>query len=863
MTRFRAFFEELRGAFVERDDILRQIALALLGREHVLVAGPPGTAKSQLASAVLGRIVCEVSGSASLFARQITESTVQTDLIGPIDFKNLTETGRTTHFTDEGLLGNVHAFLDEVFDGRDMLLRSALNLLQEREVKQGGTITRGRIECALMTSNRYISEVLEQSRETLLAFVDRIAFIGFVPRSFSDPSALGMVLRRNVSGTGRPRFDALLTIQDLDILQAATADVYVAPELCDALADLLGRFDAEIASARRADPAFVPTRYVSTRTAVRCGGLLRSACMLDRIFANPQREAEAAFSDFEALRLHLLLAGPSPEQTAKLLEREVDPVEKRQLSIVRTEREIFDACLSKAAPVTTISRRPRAPAPVAATVAARPAAAAEPDEPKDDPLAALEAQLLSARSANDARSLLAVARNAAEHAREGSPDVARARRIMDQATRGASLVGMSATYDATTSDEHPLAIVHSVVSFARSLQDGTTSMHATSRWMHERALDLISDAALYASTAEAKILGDVTDQSYEGNVHGAARVMMDRTTERLSILKELGLLRRAVLSEIATRDGSTREGDAWSKAMTHAEEMIAAWWSRSFAMAMKAARAESRTLDGILAALAPQLATLDDVDARLSAIAGHKVNVKRRVAKARLTDLVQSALAGSHGADRLELMKHIRELHGVLGRHDLNDAVEPAAWLTWTAESLVRGEGRTAADASEGRPSLDGYRALRARGHRVAIACTLAEVSLLVGGQIGSPSASSELSSSLLLESLAPPMKTAIVEADMGRIERALGYLERWFVSVKDASLADANASRFFELLWDEATLARFSTEARLVEELLAEAGERAKSLRARIDTLNEQAHQKGVSLLHASSDAIWASSTP
>src|SRR6185436_802622 len=133
--RFVAFFRELESAFLEREDVLKQIALALLSREHVLMTGPPGTAKSQLAHRVLGRIVSEVTGKPSLFARQFTESTVQTDLVGPIDFRTLMDTGRTEHFTDEGILGAVHAFLDEVFDGRDMLLRSTLNLLQERELK--------------------------------------------------------------------------------------------------------------------------------------------------------------------------------------------------------------------------------------------------------------------------------------------------------------------------------------------------------------------------------------------------------------------------------------------------------------------------------------------------------------------------------------------------------------------------------------------------------------------------------------------------------------------------------------------------------------------------------------------------------
>jgi MoxR-like ATPase len=160
---FRRFFLELREGFLERDALFVQLELALLCREHVLIIGPPGTAKSAVASAVLGRIVDEATGRPSLFSKQLAENTVQTDLIGPVDFKVLTETGRTEYLTEEGMLGSVHAFLDEVFDGRDMLLRSILNVLHERELKHGRKVTPGRCECAVMTSNRYLSEVVQRS----------------------------------------------------------------------------------------------------------------------------------------------------------------------------------------------------------------------------------------------------------------------------------------------------------------------------------------------------------------------------------------------------------------------------------------------------------------------------------------------------------------------------------------------------------------------------------------------------------------------------------------------------------------------------------------------------------------------------
>src|SRR2546423_1901508 len=156
-TAFRRFFSELRDAFLEREALFTQLELALLCREHVLVVGPPGTAKSAIASAVLARILDEKTGAPSLFAKQLSESTVQTDLIGPVDFKVLTETGRTEYITEDGMLGATFAFLDEVFDGRDMLLRSILNVLPERELKHGRRLTEGRTECAITTSNRYLS----------------------------------------------------------------------------------------------------------------------------------------------------------------------------------------------------------------------------------------------------------------------------------------------------------------------------------------------------------------------------------------------------------------------------------------------------------------------------------------------------------------------------------------------------------------------------------------------------------------------------------------------------------------------------------------------------------------------------------
>ncbi|MDP2272079.1 MAG: AAA family ATPase [Archangium sp.] len=348
-TAFRGFFTELREAFVERESLFTQLELALLCKEHVLIIGPPGTAKSAIAGAVLGRIVDEKSGRPSLFSKQLAENTVQTDLIGPVDFKVLTETGRTEHLTEEGMLGAVHAFLDEVFDGRDMLLRSILNVLHERELKHGRKVTPGRCECAVMTSNRYLSEVLQRSPETLQAFADRISFICFAPKSFSRRSSRGQMLHRAQTGQ-RPALHARMTLQQLDVLQEAVEAVEVPPLVAEGMEELADTLERDLLSQVAKLTDYVPTKYFSQRSMVKALWVLKAIVVRDRMYRRPERRLVAEPADLEMLRHFFILGGPVEAELDALLKISSDPRERAQLEIIRVEHKTFATAYAKLQP---------------------------------------------------------------------------------------------------------------------------------------------------------------------------------------------------------------------------------------------------------------------------------------------------------------------------------------------------------------------------------------------------------------------------------------------------------------------------------------------------------------------------------
>ena len=154
---------------VEREALVELVVLSAVAREHMLVIGPPGTAKSE----AVRRIARRIRGR--YFEYLLGRFTEPSEIFGPIDLRKLKEGLVETEI--KGMLPEAEiAFLDEVFLGSTAILNTLLGMLNERTFTRGHTRISVPLRVCVGASNKLPVD------EQLAAFADR-----FLVRVFVEP----------------------------------------------------------------------------------------------------------------------------------------------------------------------------------------------------------------------------------------------------------------------------------------------------------------------------------------------------------------------------------------------------------------------------------------------------------------------------------------------------------------------------------------------------------------------------------------------------------------------------------------------------------------------------------------------------
>lgn len=149
--------------------LVELIALGAVAGEHVLVLGPPGTAKSQAVRHVARGF------SGNYFEYLLGRFTEPSELFGTVNLRKLRDgvvETETTNMLPEAEI----AFLDEVFLGSTAILNTLLALLNERTFRRGHTDIRVPLRVCVGAANSLPVD------ESLAAFADR-----FLLRLFVEP----------------------------------------------------------------------------------------------------------------------------------------------------------------------------------------------------------------------------------------------------------------------------------------------------------------------------------------------------------------------------------------------------------------------------------------------------------------------------------------------------------------------------------------------------------------------------------------------------------------------------------------------------------------------------------------------------
>lgn len=228
----------LNNKFIEREKEVEAILIALLSKQHMLMIGPAGTAKSAL-SVELSSII----EGTQYFQWLLTKFSTPEEVFGALSLKDL-ENGVYKRNTTSKMPEAHLVFLDEIFKANSAILNSLLTLINERLFYNNGQAVASPLMSVIGSSNEYPEE-----GEGLEALFDRF-LLRFEVDYIGDESNFISMLK----GQGKEQQMPNMTLEELENLQFLREMVNVPDEVYSTLSAI--RVDLKDEGIRPSDRRF-------------------------------------------------------------------------------------------------------------------------------------------------------------------------------------------------------------------------------------------------------------------------------------------------------------------------------------------------------------------------------------------------------------------------------------------------------------------------------------------------------------------------------------------------------------------------------------------------------------------------------
>jgi MoxR-like ATPase len=199
---------QLQAQFLGKEEIIRLLFISAVAGEHLVMVGPPGTAKSALLRSFAQVI------EAKYFDYLLTRFTEPNEIFGPVDIQAFRAGSYRRRV--QGMLPEAEVvFLDEIFKANSAILNSLLTLLNSRRFTHGNETVRVPLISLYAASNEVPAD------EALSALFDR--FLLRVRVDYLDSYHFRGLLQRGIELEAKgmdPKSEPLRPVISADDLRA-------------------------------------------------------------------------------------------------------------------------------------------------------------------------------------------------------------------------------------------------------------------------------------------------------------------------------------------------------------------------------------------------------------------------------------------------------------------------------------------------------------------------------------------------------------------------------------------------------------------------------------------------------------------